>query len=406
MSSVGGCPAHVPAHRVREFDYVIDPARTPTPFDKYLEYRGQSAFWTPNSTGYWVLTDYESIRDAYQDAATFSSVNVGVGYSGWDGEKFIPLQIDPPQHKRYRSLLAPFFTPAVAARMEPEIRSVCAQIVDRFADDGEGDVLELFSGRLPQSVFLKILNLPLTELETFRKWEHDLVYHPQIPEEAERSRREMDKYLTAVVAERAAHPIEGDLLSQLISGTIDDRPVTQAEVVNIAGLLFLAGLDTVTTALTFSLHYLATHPDARRELLSKSEIAAADVEELLRYHSFISVVRTAARDTEFHGISLKTGDRVLLPSALAARDPEQFENPDEVVFGRQPNRHLGFGGGIHRCAGSHLAVVQMRVGLEEFHRRIPHYEVPEDAHLTYHGGGQLGLDRLPLTWKVSQPASG
>ena len=393
-----GCPAHVPADRYRVFDYTRDPLDAVSPFEGYLKLRGEPHFWSPVAGGFWVLTDGAAIRECFQDAATFSNRNIGLGYTKHT-RTMIPEQLDPPEHGKYRRILSPYFTPTTARRLEAEMRAVCNQAIDAFIADSECDMVEQFTGVYPQIVFLRhVLNLPVEHMETFLAWEHDVMHHPIDPEQAARSSQAVIDYLTDVVARRARDPLPEDLLSELLAAPIDDRKMTEQEVVDIAFLLFAAGLDTVTSALSFSFHYLARNADKRRQIIDDASVIPSAIEELLRYHSFVSSVRTATRDVEFHGITIKEGERVLPVSVLAARDPAEFPDPDEMRFDRPANRHIAFGTGPHRCLGSHLARLEMKVALEEWHRRIPEYSLREGVPIAFHAAGTLGMNNLPLGW--------
>jgi cytochrome P450 len=396
-----GRPANVSVDRYRVFNYTSDPLKAATPFDAYLEFRGEPAFWSPVAGGFWVLTDASSIRDCYQDPSTFSNRNLGLGYTDYS-RRMIPEQLDPPEHGKYRRLLAPFFTPGAVSRLEADARGICGSLLDEVLPLGQGDFVELFTGKYPQVVFLRhILNLPLDDLDTFLGWEHNIMRHPRDPETAEMASKQLWDYLRETIADRLASPIDGDLLSELLAGTVDERPVTEDEVLDTTWLLFLAGLDTVTAALSFSFHFLATHPKHRRQLIGDPSLVSRGIEELLRYHSFVSPVRTATRDVEFHGIELREGDRVLPASVLAARDPEEFDRPDEMIFDRAVNRHMAFGAGPHRCLGSHLARLEMRVAIGEFHRRVSDYELAPGGRTLFHAAGTMGIDALPLGWSVA-----
>jgi cytochrome P450 len=395
-----GRPTNVPVDRYRVFDYTSDPLKAATPFDAYLEFRGDPAFWSPVAGGFWVLTDASSIRDCFQDPATFSNRNIGLGYTDYS-RKMIPEQLDPPEHGKYRRLLAPFFTPGAVGRLEADAREICVSLLDEILPQGQCDFVEEFAGRYPQIVFLRhVLNLPLADMDTFLGWEHNIMRHPRDPESAETSSKELWDYLRETIADRLARPTEGDLLSELLAGSVDDRPVTEDEVLDMAWLLFLAGLDTVTSALSFSFHYLATHPEHRSQLIENPSLIPPAIEEFLRYHSFVSSVRTATRDVEFHGIELREGDRILPASVLAARDPEEFDRPDEMIFDRPANRHMAFGAGPHRCLGAHLARLEMKVAIEEFHRRMPEYQLLPGGPVVFHAAGTMGMDALPVCWSV------
>jgi cytochrome P450 len=397
-----GCPAHVPGDRVRVFDYAVDPLEDGSPVDGYLKFRGEAPFWSPVAGGFWVLTDQESIRACLQDADTFSNRNIGLGYDGRPGLVMIPEQLDPPEHTKYRRLLSPHFTPGAAARLEPEVRRIVVAEIDRFVEDGACDFVEQFAGRFPQIVFLQhILNFPVEEMETFLEWERDMMHHPRDVAAAEQAAQSLLGFLRRTIAERAARPMADDLITSLLAASVDGRPMTEEEVLSIAYLLFLAGLDTVTAALSFGFHLLAREPALRREIVDDPALAPAAVEELLRYHSFVSPIRTATRDVEFHGVTMRTGDRILPASALAARDPNEFPDPDVVDFHRAANRHIAFGAGPHRCLGSNLARVEFKVALEEWHRRIPRYELDPSGEVRFHAAGVLGVDTLPLRWPAS-----
>jgi cytochrome P450 len=401
VTSVRGCPVHIPPERQRAFNYATDPKKADTPFDAYLAFRDQPAFWSTETGGFWVLTDAESVREAYQNTDLFSSRNIGLGYTGYP-EVMIPEQLDPPEHRKYRSLLASWFTPNTAKRLEPVIRQICGDIIDSFIDEGSADLIPAFLGRFPQTVFLQhIIHLPISELEQFLYWEHQMLRHPQVPENAAAAGQELRAYLATMIAERAVNPLQNDLISDLLTREVDERAITQREVGNIAYLLFLAGLDTVTTALAHSFYFLATHPGHRAQMLadtSEDGIIPSAVEELLRYHAFVNPVRTANFDTDFHGIPLKRDDKVLVPSVLAGRDASEFSDPDEVRFDRPANRHIAFGAGPHRCLGSHLARIELKVAMQEFHKRVSDYELQDGVPVTYHAAGVIGLDNVPVRW--------
>jgi cytochrome P450 len=202
-----------------------------------------------------------------------------------------------------------------------------------------------------------------------------------------------------VVADRLVSSApSGDLFDVLLAARIDGRPLTHDEIVDYAFMLFIAGLDTVTAVLGFSLRCLAQQPQLQIALKAEPSSTAAAVEELLRAYSIVNTARVVTRDTEFAGVTMRAGDRVLLATALASRDPAEFADPTEVRINREVNRHLAFGAGPHRCLGSHLARLEMRVVLEELLKRLPVFGIADDAHIVVHGGGVFGIDRLPVRW--------
>jgi cytochrome P450 len=170
-------------------------------------------------------------------------------------------------------------------------------------------------------------------------------------------------------------------------------------VLDFCLLMFMAGLDTVATQLTFNFWHLATHDDDRQRLLAEPALWPTAIEELLRYYAFVTPGRKVVKDTEIAGCPVKAGQMVLLPFVSANRDPREFPDADRVVIDRKVNRHLSFGAGPHRCLGSHLAREELLTAMTMWHERIPHYRIPEGAEIREHGG-QLGILGLPLEWDV------
>jgi cytochrome P450 len=393
-----GCPAHVPPDQFRHFDYIDDIESAPTPFDGYLQFRGERPFWSDVAGGFWVLTNAATVRDCFQQPENFSNCNIGLGYTE-QSRRMIPEQLDPPEHGKYRKLLSPFFTPSSARRLQEGIRAVCEAELDKFVHRGHCEFVEEFAGRFPQIVFIQyIMNFPVEEMETFLGWEHDIMRHPVEESAARASAQELWSYLADTIEKRTRDPLEGDMLSALAQTEVDGRPITQDELLDIAWLLFAAGLDTVTQALAFSFYYLARSPEHRDQIVANPEIIPMAVEELLRYCSFVNPVRTATRDIEFHGANIKAGDRIVPSATLASRDPAEFDQPDDIIFDRPIKRHMAFGAGVHRCLGAHLARLELQTAFEEIHRRMPDYELQPGVKVRFHGAGVLGADNLPLRW--------
>ncbi len=396
LAAPPGCPAHVPPEQFRHFDYIRDIETATTPYDGYLQYRGEKPFWSDVDGGFWVLTDAAQVRDCFLDPETFSNRNIGLGYTAFP-RTMIPDQLDPPEHTKYRKLLLPYFPPTAARALEDDIGAIARAEIAAWAGRGEVEFVGQFAGRFPQIVFLQhVLHFPVEKMETFLQWEHDMVRHPRDPEDAKRSMFALLDYLTNVVAERAAHPIENDMISGLLQSEIEGRPVTQDEVIDMSFLLFLAGLDTVTSALSMSFYFMAQQPELRDRLVNEPEVIAEAIEELLRYVSFVNTIRTANRDIDFHGAPMRAGDRVLPSSVLAARDPNEHDQPDLIDFDRRAKRSLAFGVGIHRCLGSHLARVELEVAFHELHQVMRDYRLDPSRDILFHGAGILGCDQLPL----------
>ncbi|MGH3524868.1 MAG: cytochrome P450, partial [Mycobacterium sp.] len=194
-----------------------------------------------------------------------------------------------------------------------------------------------------------------------------------------------------------------DVLSALIAADVARQPLSREEILDICFLFLIAGLDTVTDSLDCFFVYLARHPEHRRQLVEQPDILPSAIEELLRWETPVpGVARVAMQDVEVGGCPISKGERISPLLGAANTDPAEFPDPDVVDFRRNPNRHRAFGGGPHRCLGSHLARLELRVALREFHRRIPDYEIPPGTELSY-TGGLRSVERLPLTFPVPTP---
>jgi cytochrome P450 len=403
-----------------DFDYHHDPRIAADPFGVFDAARGRRAFWSEKYGGYWVLTEAADIRQAFQQPEAFSSRITGIPPTPRP-RALLPLELDPPEHGVYRHPLASVFSPQAVARMEPSIRRTCAALVDAVAGRGSCEFLADFAVPFPTTIFVELLGLPAAEATHFAAWNHALLHALDRPEVRAEAKEQIAGYLDELVDRRIREVAAGargdggcppdsggvsrqgtrddDLFAVLARAEVGGRPLTKDEIFDYAFLLFIAGLDTVTAALGFSFAYLARRPEHRKALVGDPALVPTAVEELLRAFSVVNPARTATRDFEFAGVCLKEGDRVLLSTVLANRDPAEFDDPTDVRFDRPANRHLAFGAGPHRCLGSHLARCELKVALEEFHRRIPDYRIADGAVIRAHGGGAMGVDHLPLIWE-------
>jgi cytochrome P450 len=390
-------PAHIPAELVRDVDHVFGHDFVADPFGSFRPLRDQRAIWSPNHGGYWILTRAEDIRAAYQQPELFSSSSTGIPAHASRKEKLYPLELDPPDHTAYRRVIAPLFAPKAVTARTAAIAGTCAELVDGLADRGRAEFVGDFAEPFPTRIFTNILGLPSGEASRFVAWNNQLLRNADRPELRREAHAAINDYLRELIVARRADQRD-DVVSALLESEIDGRPIEIDEVQNLCFLLFIAGLDTVTAALTWCFHFLARHPGHRRQIVDDPAIIPGAVEELLRVHSFVNPARTVVRDAEFAGVRMRRGDRVLLATAMVAQDPAEFPDEATVRFDRPGNRHLAFGAGPHRCAGSHLARDELTTALELWHARIPDYEIDNSEPLKIHAGGVFGLDRLPLVW--------
>lgn len=349
--------------------------------------------------GYLMATKFATITEILQDPHTFSSSSV-VALEPDPDYKWIPEMLDPPEHSAWRKLLAPFFTPQAVKVYEDRIRERCVSLIDGFAGAETIDFTNDFARRFPTSIFLEIFGLPESDLDMFMEWE-GLIVHATSESDPDRSKmmgamNEVMGYFAALINRRRADPslLGDDVLSAAIGWEIDGRPVEDQELLGLCLFMFIAGLDTVASQLAWMFQHLASHEDHRGRLVADPAVAAAAVEEYLRAYPIIVTGRKATVDTEVAGVPIRAGETVMVPLPAAGRDPDQYENPDSIDFNRKVTRHIAFGVGPHRCLGSHLARLELRIALQEWHARIPNYELANE--LTEHTAGTWGIDLLVL----------
>lgn len=395
MTTSVSVPAHVPESLVRDFDHISDPAFLADPFAALEAQRGDRVIFSPNWGGYWVLTRAADIREAYQRHDLFSNYPGGLP-AREDSPPMIPEELDPPEHTKYRQAVSGMFSPRRVKTLQDDIRALAKDLLADVQPLGTIDFVEQFAVPLPTRIFIQRLGLPLADADHFVQWNNVLLHG--LGEEKARASREAGEFLGDLVAQRAAEP-QDDWITELLDARVDGEPISRADVVGVVFLLFLAGLETVTAATTFAFNFLARNEDYRRRLAGDPTLAESATEELLRYYSFTNIPRTVKRDVEFAGVTMRTGDRLLLCNSLASRDPSEIERPGEVDFGRKGVRHAAFGMGPHRCLGSHLARLEMAIALEEWHKVIPDYQVVPGTELKLWGGTNMAIQSLPLTWR-------
>jgi cytochrome P450 len=382
--------------------YLPEVAADPVPFYEVL--RAHCPIATLDGIeGTHVISRYEDVKFALRHPEIFSSTIQAVDV-GQD-RPLIPLQVDPPEHAKYRRLMDPQLGPKEVAHLEADTRKLVNEIIDGFGDRGSCDFHAEFSVPLPSTVFLQLSGLPLENHDTYTQWKDNII-RPEVPfgdvDAAQAIRRatgqEMYAFFDSVIDDRLANPGD-DVISRFVHGVVEDRALTREEVLDICYLFILGGLDTVTSTLDCSIAYLAQRPEHRRALVERPELVPHAVEELLRLHTpVMQVLRVVAQEHEMHGVTLKPGDQVMVMLGAADTDAAEFEDAHEFVPDRAANRHLAFGGGPHRCLGSHLARLELKIALEEFHKRIPDYAVADGAELEY-SPGIREIRELPLVFE-------
>lgn len=305
----------------------------------------------------------------------------------------IPLQINPPEHTKFRKILDPLFSPKQMKMREASITAVANRLIDGFIDNEEIDFATDFSVPFPSEVFLTLLGLPLDELPTLLAMKDGIVRpnvgsgkplgHPDTDAHQKATATSIYEYFEHVISNRRQHRRD-DLLSWFLDAEIDGQRLSHNDILDISFLFLVAGLDTVSASLDCFFDYLIRNDDVRQTIVNDSSIIPFVVEELLRWESpVMTVPRQALVDTDLGGCPVKAGDRVLL--MLGSANTDEASNPKAVApqWNRKINRHLAFGGGIHRCLGSHLARIELRTALEVWHQRIPVYDIKPDTELRF-----------------------
>ncbi|MBW1885550.1 MAG: cytochrome P450 [Deltaproteobacteria bacterium] len=353
-----------------------------------------------------IISRYEDVSWALRHPEIFSSamdLQIALGTE----RPMIPQQIDPPAQTKYRKILDPRFSKKRMMKLEPKVRADAGALIDRLIDDGECEFNRAFAIPFPCNAFLHLMGLPSEELEHFLRMK-DGIIRPQTqtddPEKVQEVRIETGKniyaYFEDLIAERRKDPRD-DLITYFTTAEIEGEKLTHNEILDICFLFLLGGLDTVTATLGCNIAYLAENPEQRRRLVENEALLDGAVEELLRWETPVTgVPRVLKQDITVGGIELKEGELVSLSLGASNIDEGEFVDPEDVDFERERNRHLAFGGGAHRCLGSHLARMELRVALEEWHKRIPDYSV-KPGETPLYSAGIREVQYLPLVWPAS-----
>ncbi|GAB5008865.1 cytochrome P450 [Mycobacterium avium] len=308
----------------------------------------------------------------------------------------IPLQVDPPEHAKFRKILDPLFAPKQMKLLEPSIAALVNQLIDGFISRDEIDFAKEFSVPFPTQVFLTMLGLPLNDLPSLLAMKdgiirpHEIVGkplgHPDTDAHQAATAASIYEYFTQTVEQHKLDPRD-DMLNWFLEAEIDGDRLTGEEILDICFLFLIAGLDTVSASLDCFFSYLARHPQLRRAIAGDQSSIPFVVEELLRWETpVMAVAREAKRDTELGGCPIHAGEQVLAMLGSANTDEDNTPGAGAVQFDRKVNRHFGFGGGVHRCLGSHLARIELRTALRLWHDRIPEYHIKPGVELDFTPG--------------------
>jgi cytochrome P450 len=364
--------------------------------------------------GSWMPTRYEDLFNIARDIQHFSSRDVLVAPQGPPPEEgpdedvpevlrdynagAPPITSDPPIHTWARRLLLPPFSVTAIAKWEPETRELCASLVESFVGNGRADGAADYAQQIPPRVIASMLGIPKDEAGMFTDWVRNFLElgltNTDLQSEAARN---IFGYLWERIQEHKDNP-KDDLITYLLTADVNGEPVPEPHVLGTCFLLLVAGIDTTWSSIGSALWHLAQHPEDRKRLAEKPELITTAVEELLRAYSPVTMARVVASDVEYAGCKMAEGDKVLMNFPAGNRDPRVFENPDDVMLDRAHNPHIAFGVGIHRCAGSNLARMEMRVAIQEWLARIPDFRLEDPDAVTWAGGQVRGPRSMMLVW--------
>jgi cytochrome P450 len=357
--------------------------------------------------GVWYLTTAESVRVAQRHPEVFSSARAFDSLGS--PVPLIPIAVDPPDHVRYRRFLDPLFAPRVVNPMEESLRAQARELIAAFAGRGECDIVDDLARLYPTQVFLTMFGMPLEDRDQFIYWAETIIENSNRDPSAELAPEVVEcagalfGYLQRYVDDKRAAPGD-DVLSRVLAAE-GDAAWSNEEVLGLCFLLVLAGLDTVTAMIGFIVYHLARDPELRRRVVGDPDLLQPVIEEVLRLEQPAPVQpRVTTREFEVGGVTIPAGAKVAVVVGAANRDPQLFPHPDEIDPAQADTGHVAFGGGIHRCLGSHLARREMRIVLEELHQMIPEYSLAEGAEPEIvFPSGTFHLRSLPVVFPV--PAS-
>lgn len=392
-------PSHVPDHVVVDYDYISPPGLAE--FGVYEAVKrlhdGPDIIWTPRHGGHWMVTRAEDVKFVQENYEIFSHEEFMIPRTLMPF-KPLPLAVDPPNHARYRAVINPGFTPKNVARMREEARALTIELIEAMKPKGGCEFLSDFARVMPVTMFLRIVDLPLDRREEFVEW-GIAIMSAYDPKERMAAMMRVREYLKTILDEREGGEGE-DLLTRVAGWRRNPRFESDEETLSMASLLFVGGLDTVASSLSYITHHLARHPELQSRLRREPELVPAAREEFLRRFGLSNTGRILTRDFEYKGVLFKRDEMIMVPNNLSGIDERKYHCPMAVNFdrGTTPTDHNTFGNGPHKCVGAPLARAEIDVFLEEFLARIPEFRLDPDRQNVEHCGSVPGFDELHLRW--------
>jgi cytochrome P450 len=390
-------PARSPVY---EFDYIADPGLLTDVHDRYWELKETAppVFWTNAHGGHWMCNTAAAVSQVVRHPEIYSSRYLSIPPNP-NQPAMIPEMLDPPEHRPYRQMLRPFFESKAIAPLEARVVEWTDQLLGEIADAGECEFVSSIASRLPVAVFMELFGFPMEKFDEFRHLVVGFFNARATPDERNALAQTILGHLAELIQQRMAEPRD-DMISKIIVSEVEGRRVTFEELMSIGFLMFLAGLDTVTNAMSFGMRHLAHDDKLRQRAIDDPAVIPDLVEELLRRYAFVATPRYIVADTELEGVKLFAGDCILAPLPLVGWDEGLNPDPKTVSVERQFYRHAAFGSGIHTCLGLHLARMELIVFYRAWFTRIGHFRQIEKGDETCRGGSVMALEHLHLAWNA------
>jgi cytochrome P450 len=376
------------------------------PYPVYRWLRDHAPCYRNERQGWYALSRYADVHEASQQPLLYSSAE-GTTIEKIDTESLLPMMIfmDPPEHDIHRKLVSRAFTPRAIAELEPFVRDTAIRLLEPLRENGGGDFVEEFSALLPMNVIMELLDVPIADRDALRQDMDAMLERleepPYISDHALEAMGRTSKYWIAFVTEKRARPDRG-FVSKLIEAEMDDGSgnktrLTDHEVVGFCQLIGSAGTETLTKLLANAVVLFRRNPDEWQRILDDPALIPGAVDETLRYWAPSQYQgRVLTGEVTAHGVTMPEGSRVLLLTGSANRDEREYADADRFDVGRGTHIPLGFGHGLHFCLGAALARLEGRVGLEEFSKAFPDYEIDEDRLRRVHMSNVHGFASVPF----------
>jgi len=398
-------PEHVPENRVYDVDmYALDG------IDKGYHEAWASIvhpgipklIWTPRTGGHWIATNGDAITEIYSDPSRFSSEVIFLPKEAGQKYAMVPTRMDPPEHTPYRATLDKGLSLGQIRKVEEKVRRIAAELIDGFAGRGECDFTNEYATVFPVKVFMSLADLPMEDVPHLARLSTDMTRPSgNTPEEMaavlDAANKGFFEYVEPVIQARLGGKGD-DLITIMVNSEINGERIPHDKAVGLISLLLLGGLDTVVNLLGFLMVYLARHPEKVAEMRNDSLTLLRGVEEMFRRFPVVSDARMVAKDIEYDGVQLKHGDMILLPTALYSFDPTKNTDPWNLDLSRKSPSHATFATGPHRCAGLHLARLEVQVTVQEWLKRIPEFRLHPEAKLVYQSGIVAAVHGVRVAW--------